>query len=225
MVEPKCLKNKNIEKCHTRKCFVYNRYNKLGLPCPYYIPSNKERGFLEDLNKISGIRIRRLYFNVWIYICLVILSMMIVIAALLEKSVLLFFQFAFESTQYMLVIIAIFIILSLLNICLFGRLICVVNEKGLYCNQKFLEWTQIKKATYDIDLPGRISWGYCSVKIEYDRGHTLIIPHAPRSILKQIIKHCQDVKVGLSTGSKFWIGIFVGMATFLPIIIVLIEGR
>lgn len=225
MSEVKCLKNKNLDKCHSQKCSTFNRYNDIGLPCPYYIPPNKERGFSESLNQISGTRIRRMYFTFWIYMYSLCLVLVIITMALHEKSILLFFQFLFECIQYIVVFIVPFIILSLLNKRLFGRLVCIVNENGLYCNQKLLQWSQIKSATYDIDLPGKSRSGYCSVKIGYDRGYSLIIPHAPRSILKQIKKYCPQSKLGFSTNSKVWIGMFVGITIFLPIITVLTEGR
>ena len=176
-----------------------------------------------EFEEVSGEKIRWQYFNTFIYAMLALFPMPLIIIAnvgLKDNS----FDFSgfIESIPAALpvwiVLLAPFICLSLLNRFFFGKIVCVVNEKGLFVENGLIRWNDIQRITYHPEISGRykLSYTYATVfvkpsgKAEY----ALEVMHFPLYGLRKIKKYNPDVKIQLGKNGLFTI-LFVALTPTL----------
>ena len=102
------------------------------------------------------------------------------------------------------------LLISILNRNVFGKIVCIIDENGIYHGNRFVPWDKIKEIQYEIVLPAprwkpnsfnpfdvRACYAYvigteCKFKIMY----------APHFILQIARKYNSNVKTGFSNESK-----------------------
>ena len=123
-----------------------------------YLKSKTPSKNLPDLNQINGTRIRKQYFNFILYVFLATLLPIIPMIFILkcEKqniSVWNSWHLLWNTITEALPTIAAFILpLFLLSVCskfIFGKTIAVVEQKGLYLDNAFIPWEDIKSVEYN----------------------------------------------------------------------------
>ena len=193
------------------------------------------------LHEVQGIQIRRQYF-VWIVYMYLWAAWMIV-------SVFTAFrifdgpsetyplpQTFFEIGYIFLVFCLPWVILSILNRFLFGKIVCVIREEGIYHKDGLTPWEDIREVIYKIDIPSRSSmryateqklygktpyyagknppYGCCHTLLELHKGTHVVLLHTPLYLLRAIKKQRPELAVHLSKGSIFAL-IAIPVGTFL----------
>lgn len=115
-----------------------------------------------DLKSISGIKIRRQYFNTILIALLMMIPTVYLFIAVSEIMIdgKISADFWNETEIIMPVIAAMaapFAVLSLLNRCIFGKLVAVINGEGIYLENYFLPWNKIEQVHYIPDGHSRRS--------------------------------------------------------------------
>lgn len=216
-----CEKNKPREKCQTNRCLIYNKYNLMNMqmPCPFY--REDDCGFLGKLREVNGKKIRRQYFEgiCWGYWIAVVYLFLFVTFLFIRMggydfSWMEFVMFFFEAFVCWIFVC----ILRLCNRFFAGRCVCVINEQGIYSNQGFRSWNDIKEIEYHIGYRGRNHYDCCAAII---RGYKkeLIIPHAPNYLLRLVKKYNPDIDTFLRKEDKKDIIITICLVTALLIIL------
>lgn len=220
-----CVKNKPAEKCRTGKCFTYNKYNlaKVQMPCPFY--RDEDCNFLGKLQDVDGKKIRRQYFEgiswgYWIAIVYIVLTVTFGFIRVGRRDISLteIGLFFFEAFVFWIFIC----ILRLCNRFLLGRCVCVINEQGIYSNQGFRSWNDIKEMEYHIGFRGRSDRYDCCAVIIKGHKKEIIIPHAPNYLLRAAKKFNPDIDAFLRKEDKKHIIITICLITALTIIFGLI---
>ena len=187
-----------------------------------YLQSQAPQERAVDSQEVSGEKIRWQYFNTFIYVMLAFLPMPLIImkgngfdlSGVLEAIPV--------ALAVFIVLLAPFILLSLLNRFFFGKIVAVVSEKGLFVDDQLIRWNDIQRITYHPEISGRykLSYTYATVfvkpsgKAEY----TLEVLHFPLYGLKKIKKYNPDIKIRLGKNGLFTI-LFVALT---PTVIALI---
>lgn len=162
-----------------------------------------------DLRKIPGTKFRRQYFNIFIGIVLSFLPTLLVFefySALKESSFV--FSEIVEGIAVSVFIVALlllpFVILSLLNRILFGKIVCVANEEGLHLENDFIPWENVEEIVYNPRLPSGapsgISYATVAVKAGADTEYGIDVMHFPLYGLKKLKKHKPDLKTSIGKG-------------------------
>lgn len=175
--------------------------------------SPKQTGFV--LEDIEGEKIRRQFFTIFVYGILAFLPMAIVLLLGIEASkgqisLLLILECIFIPP----LIILPFGIFSALNKSKFGKIVCVMNEKGLYTEKRFVPWEKIKTIKYNDHGSNTISeamFKHASVEaLGVDaRPVRFEIIHFPLYGLKVAKKHSPHINIKLSEYQLFMI--FLGL--------------
>lgn len=111
--------------------------------------------------------------------------------------------------------------LSVLNRFLFGRIICVLDDKGLHHKGGFIPWQHIEQVIYEVEVPSR-HWEFCRAIIHSKAGE-LTLNHAPYFLLKKIKRHTPDIPVRLSKSSVFAIVFFAVFPSAAMLFIMLVS--
>lgn len=187
-------------------------------------PVNQET----ELKKSNGEKIRWQYFNTFIYIMLAFSPMplvMIIITELKENN--LDLAEMIEAIPTVLIIWSVFlvpfVILSLLNRFLFGKIVGVVCDDGLLLENDFISWKQIQKITFNPGISSRFTtnYTYASLLIKSDTKaeYTIDIMHFPMYGLRRIKKYNPKIKIEWSKDGIFTILFIALMPTLVSIII------
>lgn len=176
------------------------------------------------LNEIVGVKIRWQYFTVPIL-------MFNFIAIFVPYCILIFsipmgnFDFNEWMSNAVILILAFFvlsvpfIILSIFNRRYFGKVICVINDDGIYHEYGFVRWNSITKVEYVIKLPQRFNKNNFCHAIIYTRSEKIILDHAPLSILSCVKKYKPELSAKVSSNSKWTIVIMLIIFIIIPFII------
>lgn len=187
-------------------------------------PKNKET----ELKYSNGEKIRWQYFNTFIYVMLAFFPMapaMIIVMGLKENNLNL--AEMMEAIPTVLIIWGVFlvpfIILSLLNRFLFGKIVCVALDDGLLLENDFIIWEQIQGITFNPSISSRfnVSYTYASllIKSDIEKEHTIDIMHFPMYGLRKIKKYNPEIKIKLSKNGLFTILFIALLPTLISIII------
>ena len=188
-------------------------------------PKGGERMAENNLKHIQGEKIRRQYFTGPIVLlaslALFIPYAMLVFTVALDKFELsTWLSDTWISVWLCLVFSAPFVILSIFNRRFFGRLICVVSEKGICWEDRTVGWNEIDKIEYEINLPGssRKENRFCYAVI-YTKNETVVLLHAPLLLLSKAKKYSPSIRASVSKSSKWMIGfMIVVMLIVVPLI-------
>ena len=114
-----------------------------------------------------------------------------------------------------------FVILSILNRRFFGKIICVINENGIYYKDGLLKWDEILKIAYEIELPGGVVKKenlFCRSVI-YTRKEKIKLTHTPMFFISKVKKYNPSLDAKVSKKSKWMIGFIIVLLTIaVPII-------
>ena len=114
-----------------------------------------------------------------------------------------------------------FIILSLLNRRYFGKIICVINQAGIYYKDGLIKWEDISKIEYEIELPGGVGKkeNLFSHTVVHTRNQKITLIHTPIFFISKVKKHKPSIDVGVSKNSKWMLGFIVAsLIIAVPII-------
>jgi hypothetical protein len=197
-----CAKNKPAKKCLTHKCLTFNRYSSQGLSCAFYLP--EDRGYTGHFWQRKGRIMRRQYFNS--YIMLYFIAIVVVFSVLGVGSVINGTEDEFFTVENIFTWISVWLILlfpfsvfSLLNRYLFGRRVCLLNEEGIFCNERFISWEEIQYMTFNCGSISKVHFKYACVAVsDEERKKFLIIPHAPYYMLRVAKKYAPNMRTSFS---------------------------
>lgn len=164
------------------------------------------------LKDINGTKLRRQYFNLPIYLILPVIPLCISLFAMVlirhnEFSWGEWLTVSFEGISFVLTLLSPFVLLSVLNHFLFGKIVSVINDDGIYFENNFVPWNKIKKITYIPDVPGKhqhtvIHHRYTRLKLtlnsETDEKYDVEIKNFPFYGLFKLKKFCPDKKIKFS---------------------------
>ena len=123
-----------------------------------YLKSKTPNKNIPDLNQIDGTRIRKQYFNFILYAFLATLLPIIPMIFILEcekQNISIWNSWHLlwnVTTEALPTIIAFILPLFLLSVCskfIFGKTIAVVEQNGLYLDNVFIPWEDIKAVEYN----------------------------------------------------------------------------
>lgn len=114
-----------------------------------------------------------------------------------------------------------FVILSILNQQFFGKIICVINENGIYYQDGLLKWDEILKIEYEIELSGGVVKKenlFCHSVI-YTRKDNIKLIHTPLFFISKVKKYNPSLDAKISKNSIWMIVFFIVLLTIaVPII-------
>ncbi|MBR3979253.1 MAG: hypothetical protein IKJ94_06495 [Oscillospiraceae bacterium] len=167
---------------------------------------------------LIGIQIRRQYFNIPIFIFLSVLLLAfetVTFVPLFESN----FSFnkwlddIFASVFTLSILIIPCVILSVLNRFFFGKIICVLNEEGIYYTDGLIKWDDILGIRYHITFLGRTHFQPACVDIACKKA-TIQIKSAPLYMLSVAKKYNPDINI--KKDRMIWI--LVASVIVIPII-------
>ncbi len=176
-----------------------------------------------DLKKIDGKKIRWQYFSVIIYGMISLMMMLVVMFAILDIRADKFaWATIFGVASMWLYMTSPFIVLSILNRFLFGKVLCVMNNRGVYFENDFIPWKNIKKVEYNPELSSKhkVKYSYASFTIAEgnSREYQLNISHFPLYGLRIIKNYNPDIKTQIPTNKK----LFIVCMMLMPCVVALI---
>ncbi len=97
----------------------------------------------------------------------------------------------------------ILILLRLINIFFAGKIICVVDQNGIYYKGGFIRWKDVRKIEYRVGIPSRYSIDNSSFSCVHITGWCLdtVIMHMPSSFLGYVKRHKPGIKTSYTPGS------------------------
>jgi hypothetical protein len=179
--------------------------------------SPKQTGFV--LDDIAGERIRWQFFTVYIYVFTAIFPIVaFCIPFLEEKDGTFSISLFFEAIFMMSLIISVFFILSFFNKRYFGKVVCVMNEKGFYTEDRFVSWDRVKAIGYNAhaSLTSQTPYNHASFDISCEDVSTFSfdVPHFPLYGLNTAKKYLPNAKIYFSLYQKLYY-----YACFIPTVI------
>lgn len=159
--------------------------------------SPKQTGFV--LDDIAGEKIRWQFFTIFVYAFTAISPMIMFIVPFFEgKDGRFSLSFFFEAIFMMSLMISVCFILSFFNKRYFGKVVCVMNEKGLYTEDRFVPWDRVKAIGYNAhaSLSSQTPYNHASFDISCEDVDTFSfdVPHFPLyglSIAKKYAPHAK----------------------------------
>ena len=225
---PLDIKTIRIEQSFIAKKYsIYIVFNE-GAPCritasPKVLTIDTQKdnlaGFFEKLragapqtnhswfDKLSGEIIRTQYFNCIILLFLSFVPMFPIMSFIMawKKNGEISFEVIsdfLKSLPPMASIWAIVLIplllLSLLNRFCFGKVICVLDEKGIHLESGQLSWNEVKSISFQTPIHSRFrhSRHNCATfSIKKSQEYEVDVLHFPFYALRKIKKYCPDVKI------------------------------
>ena len=94
-----------------------------------------------------------------------------------------------------------------------GRIVCVINEEGIYYYHGFIEWKAIERVEYDIESKGRYAPTVTSIYIMGKKREPKIVYNVPYFALRKIKKFKFFSEANRPTYKKFLTGIFFSVKT------------
>lgn len=186
-----------------------------------------------ELKQLSGDNIRIQYFN---YILGIFLSfvptvpIMVLIMEWKESGKWLFDEFISAFLETLPITTAIWgvvliplILLSILNRFCFGKVICVLDDKGIHTENDLLLWTDIKSVSFKTAMHSRFRYrpACTTFYIKNTSEYELDIINFPFYGLRKIKRYCPDVNVKVQ--NKGWIMFFALCPTIISIVLSLLS--
>lgn len=182
-----------------------------------------------NLKDISGEKIRQQLFNIpiyWLIIAFLVASTMALAKSISNHA---FYSGAWieQVTKYAktaVIFLVAFIILSLLNRFLFGKIVCILNEEGIHHKYGTVKWNEIERIEYEIEHSTRFAIRYNYANIIRNNGNeNVTITHAPYFLLAISKRYNPGIKTCISkrskTGELILYIVMFALAAFLPFIL------
>ncbi len=135
-----------------KKCLRHSTYESQGLTCKHFVRNTRK--FDGTLKDIKGIKMRRQwFFGVSVITFGVFVLFALLVIFLFDKN-----QLKSDLTLVVKLFLEIevpLLILCLLNAKFFGKTVAVLTDNGIYTNQIFLEWDNIKEIIFYPHVIGR----------------------------------------------------------------------
>ena len=186
------------------------------------------------LRDIPGETIRRQYFNIPIFFVLVVymsLTLALLITSVAEEKPSLedWWAFAKALTAIAGLVLLPLAVLSVLNRFFVGEILCVLNEKGLYYEEKeavrLIPWRELRRVSYQPDIPWRSGYRshcYCNraeITVQsFKKKKQFELYHVPYILLRKIKKYAPDIHCGLTKSGV----VLVVMMALLPVVCALL---
>ncbi len=160
------------------------------------------------LKKLRGEKIRRQYFNLFIYTmisCIPMICIIVLGLGILSNNYS-FSEIPKEIAEtvgvglaVMFVLLSPFIVLSVLNRFFFGKVVSVFSEDGLALENDLIPWKDIRKVSYHPRMPSRYRLEYTYVTVWVKpwgkEGYSVDILQFPAYGLKKMKKYCPGITV------------------------------
>lgn len=169
-----------------------------------YLKSKTPKLQKTKLKNIEGPKIRRQYFNIFLYIMLAFYPMPTILIILSEFKNADFIiseltKILFTTGMIWLVFLIPLIILSILNRFFFGKIVSVFKEDGLVLENDVVRWNNIDEITYCPRISSKFKINYNFAKVSVNEpnklAYTIDIIHFPLYALKKAKKHNSEIKV------------------------------
>lgn len=174
----------------------------------YLKESSPQNGY-PTLKNINGAKLRRQYFNTPLYLILPVIPLCVLLFAMVsirhnEFSWGAWIMQSLEGIGLVLAILSPFIVLSVLNLFLFGKIVSVINDQGIYLENNFILWDKIHKITYIPDTPSKYQYSVLhhrytrlnlTVTGETGEEYDVEIKNFPFYGLFKLKKFCPDKKI------------------------------
>lgn len=193
-----------------------------------YLKSRSPEDQAAELKDIRGPKIRWQYVNPFLYVMLAFSPMptvVMIITGLKENS--LDLAGMTETVLTALIIWGMFllpvIVLSVLNRFCFGKIVSVVSDDGLFLENDFIQWKEIKKITFHPRISSRVkaSYTYATVfvapagKTEY----SIDVMHFPAYGLRKIKAYAPEINIEFGKAGVAAILFIALMPTFVSVIL------
>lgn len=177
---------------------------------------------IKDLNEINGVKFKVMWSTRVLYNFLgmsAFLLIMFLTGNLVEYGkIILDFE---ELLPLIIVSGPIFIFLNFINRKFIGKVVAVINEKGIYTKDGVILWNKIKEIRYKAQILPPTTRNkfsrYCYLTVSTDKDEYRIL-HAPHKMIKHIKKHIPNVKVKRDNESIITIILIMCISVLGPII-------
>ncbi len=193
-----------------------------------YLKSKETRLQNDELKDIKGQKIRWQHFNAFLYIMLSVSPMPTICISILSIKDSTFGSDEFAdifmaSIVVWFIVLASFIVLSLLNRFLFGKTVCVFNKDGLFLKNHVIEWSDINEIIYCPRIISRSKANYCFASVGVNEpnksAYSVDIIHFPLYALSKAKKYNPTIKVRIDKEGIKLILFTALMPTVLSIIL------
>lgn len=190
-------------------------------------PSNSKA----KLRNIAGEKIRRQYFNMFIYMMISYTIPFFLFVPFLDM-VIRGEEFrgykvmeVLEAIVILAIVLSPVIILTLMNRFFFGKIVCVLNENGINHSHGLIPWKDIERIEYEIELPRRSStMRYCYARI-IGKELDIKILQSPCFLMWRAKKYNEEIKLKFSKDSITTIIFFATMPMVLCILFLIFYKR
>ena len=175
------------------------------------------------LRDVRGTRLRHNYVSWLVYTFLLFAPAILLVLVLLHLSdgtltAPVFFEELITVIGIWCMPLLPLLLLSLCNRFFFGRIVCVLDRRGIHHAHGLVRWEDVKHIDYDIEIKGRHSNSPCSATVYHKNGYKTELPGAPLRILFAARRRCRGLDVGLSPSSKFLLILIALAEVLLPVI-------
>lgn len=172
---------------------------------------------------MRGTRLRHNYVSWLVYTFLLFLPAILLVLVLLHLSdgtltAPVFFEELITVLGIWCMPLLPLLLLSLCNRFFFGRIVCVLDERGIHHADGLVRWEDVKHIDYEIEIKGRHSNTPCSATVYHKNGYKIELTGAPLRILFAARRRYKGLEVGLSSTSKFLLILIALAEILLPVI-------
>jgi hypothetical protein len=174
-----------------------------------------------DLKEIDGIKFRIMWSTRILYF---MLGITVWITIVVQIGSLLKYGFMMKSYDELVPLVVMYVVVlllaSYLNRKFLGKIVAVINEKGIYTKNGVIPWSKIKEIRYNTQNPlSRTSdpyERYCSLTVTTSHKEHKIL-HAPHMMIRYIKRYVPKVKVKRDNELIGMILISLGVSVFVLI--------
>lgn len=163
-----------------------------------------------QLRDIAGEKIRWQYFNVPIYELLYvayIVAVMCIVFVIDAWSLEVTAAEVFAMLSMFGILLLPFVILSAINRFWIGKIICVLNEEGIYYKDGLIKWEAVTHIEYNAEQPTRYNRHSSAYII--GKNMKVELAHAPYMLLRKAKKYNPEIITGFSKGNKIEFVVYV----------------
>lgn len=162
-------------------------------------------------------KIRRQYFNGFIIFFLLISIAVPIYLIYFDRA-----EDALKSIPLIIYFSLPLFALSIANRLFFGKTVCILDDKGIRYEDLYIKYDYIKKVEIDLNtglprrhaIPGRPILDHSNIRLICSE-NSYLIKCAPLYMLRYLKKHKPNVKIYLSSNSKFLIGLIAAFMIFI----------
>lgn len=175
-----------------------------------------------SLIDIDGIKIRRQYFNIIIYIYLELLMVLIIMFATCEIAThrfvfLEYLRSVAIAFKLILGLMLPFVILSVFNRYTFGKIVCVLNDEGIHYKDGCIKWDNITEMRYNVTTFTRIRYAPAFINV-ICKDKEICITSAPLLVFRYAKKFRSSIKLKKDNSVLFVTGVIAAIAIVLPFV-------